>query len=81
MLTIYGTMLCKDCVACRKAYDQAGIAYEYLDFAEDIAHLKAFLKIRDSEAVFQPVKEAGSIGVPCILKPDGTVTLDWEQFL
>ncbi len=34
MLKIYGSMLCKDCVACRKDLDNAGVAYEFLDFAE-----------------------------------------------
>ena len=81
MLTIYGTMLCKDCVACRQAFDRAGVAYAYHDFAEDIAHLKTFLAIRDKESIFESVKDSGSIGVPCVVTPEGEITLDWERFL
>lgn len=81
MLKIYGSMQCPDCVACRKDLDAVGVAYEYLDFADDLLNLKAFLAIRDKEAVFAPVKEKGSIGIPCILREDGSVTLDWTEYV
>lgn len=81
MLIIYGSMLCKDCVACRKDLDMAGIAYEYRDFADSLANLKAFLALRDSDPQFGPIKEAGGIGIPCIVKGDGEVTLAWDAFL
>ena len=81
MLKIYGSMQCPDCVQCRKDLDQASVAYEYLDFADSLLHLKEFLRYRDSEPVFEAVKAAGSIGIPCILREDGTVTLDWTEFM
>lgn len=81
MLKIYGSMLCPDCVQCRQELDQAGVAYEYLDFADDLANIKAFLTIRDSEKIFDDVRKNGSIGIPCIVKEDGSVTLDWKAFL
>lgn len=80
MLTIYGSMLCKDCVACRNDLDAAGVTYEYKDFADDLLNLKEFLNLRES-SLFDSVKAQGSIGIPCIVKPDGTVTLGWEEFL
>ena len=45
MLKIYGSMQCPDCVACRNDLDRAGVEYEYLDFADDLRNLKAFLAI------------------------------------
>ena len=81
MLKIYGSMQCPDCVACRNDLDQAGVEYEYLDFADDLRNLKAFLAIRDKEAVFAEVKENDSIGIPCILREDGSVTLDWSEYV
>lgn len=77
MLKIYGSMLCPDCVQIRKDLDEAGIAYEYKDFGEDLVNLKEFLALRDSHAVFVEVKEAGRIGIPCVVKEDGTVSLEW----
>ena len=81
MIKIYGSMLCPDCVKCREDLDGAGVAYEYLDFADDLRNLKAFLAIRDKEALFDQAREKGSIGIPCILREDGSVTLDWAEFL
>lgn len=79
MLTIYGSMLCKDCVDCRNALDAAGIGYTFKDFADDLLNLKEFLKLRE-DSLFDPVREQGSIGIPCIVKPDGTLTLSWDEF-
>lgn len=81
MIKIYGSMLCKDCVQCREDMDKAGIAYEYMDFADDLVHLKEFIAIRESSPLFDAVRENGGIGIPCIVKEDGTVTLDWESFM
>lgn len=80
MLKIYGSMMCPDCVACRKDLDQAGVEYEYLDFSESLLNLKEFLKLRELP-IFEEVKENGSIGIPCILREDGTVTLDWSEYV
>ena len=80
MIKIYGSMLCPDCVACRKDMDEAGTAYEYLDFSEDLKNLKEFLKLRDENPIFDGHREEGKIGIPCILREDGTITLDWEEY-
>ena len=81
MLIIYGSMLCPDCVTCREALDKVGIRYDYRDFADSLVNLKEFLKLRDEDPIFLPVKEKGSIGIPCIVREDGSLTLDWEEFL
>lgn len=81
MIKIYGSMLCPDCVQCRKDLDGAGVAYDYLDFSESLKNLKEFLALRDKVEIFREVKEAGKIGIPCILREDGTATLDWAEFM
>lgn len=75
MLKLYGTPLCTDCVEAVKKLDEKGISYEYHDITGSTAELKAFLAIRDGQALFAPVKEAGGIGIPCFIQEDGTVTL------
>ena len=81
MIRIYGSMLCPDCVQCVQELDAAGVEYEYLDFSKDLRSLKEFLKLRDAEPVFEQVRANGSIGIPCILREDGSATLDWEEFM
>ncbi len=77
-MTIYGSMLCPDCVRCREALDKAGIEYTFLDFGEDLRNLKAFLRIRDGNPLFDIPRREGKIGIPCIVAEDGSVRLDWE---
>ena len=81
MLKIYGSMMCPDCVECRRDLDEAGVAYEYLDFADDLRNLKAFLALRDKEPAFETIRAEGKIGIPCILREDGAVTLDWAEYV
>lgn len=81
MLTIYGSMLCPDCVKCREDLDRAQVEYQYLDFFDQLKNLKEFLAIRDKSDLFDEVKAKGSIGIPCILREDGTITLSWEEYL
>ena len=81
MLKIYGSRLCPDCVKCVEDLTQAGVEFEYHDFGEDLRALKTFLSIRDGIALFDEVRTAGKIGIPCIVKEDETVTLSWEEFL
>lgn len=80
MLKIYGSMLCPDCVACTQELDKAGVEYEYLDFGESLLHLKEFLKLRELPD-FDEARKNGSIGIPCILREDGSVTLDWSEYV
>ena len=81
MLKIYGSMMCPDCVRCREELDRSGVAYEYLDFADSLANLKVFLALRDGNACFDQVREDGKIGIPCIVREDGSVTLSWDEYL
>ena len=80
MLKIYGSMLCPDCVQIRKELDEAKMEYEYLDFSESLVHLKEFLQLRELP-IFDEVKAHGGIGIPCIVREDGSITLDWSEYV
>lgn len=77
-MIIYGSVLCPDCVECCKDLDAAGIAYEYRQITEDLRYLKEFLKLRDENACFAQIKQEGKIGIPCILRNDGSISFDWK---
>ena len=80
MLKIYGSPLCPDCVKCKEELEAAGVEFLYLDITANLLFLKQFLKLRESSA-FDIIREKGQIGIPCILREDGTVTFDWEDLL
>ena len=81
MLKVYGSMLCPDCVNCCKAFEEANLEYTFLDFGENLVNLKEFLKLRDGSTVFDEIRAAGKIGIPCVMRPDGSFTLDWQTFI
>ena len=43
--------------------------------------LKEFIQLRDSSSIFQKAKDNGSLGIPTIIKEDGSITLDWESII
>ena len=73
--------ICPDTMECCEALTKAGVEYEFLDFAEKTANLKVFLKLHDSSPLFDAVRQAGNIGIPCIQREDGSLTLTWEEWL
>lgn len=81
MFRIYGSQMCPDCTACKLNFDTYGIGYEFIDINEKLSNLKEFLSYRDKDPVFDPCKENGSIGLPALVREDGSVFLDWEGYL
>lgn len=81
MLKIYGSMLCKDCVECVDDLKKENVEFEFLDFADSLLNLKDFMKLRDGSSVFDEIRSAGKIGIPCVVRPDGSFTLDWQEFI
>ena len=81
MLKIYGSMLCPDCIDCCRELKEANVEFEYCDFSDSLMNLKEFLKIRDENKVFCEIRGSGKIGIPCLVRQDGSVTLDWKEFL
>ena len=81
MLKIYGSELCPDCVNCKRDLDAAGVEYLYLNISENLLFLKKFLKLRDTNELFDSVRDKGQIGIPCIVREDGTSTFEWDEFV
>lgn len=72
----YGSHICKDCVAAADAIARANLDIKYIDITENTANLKEFLALRDSSPEFQGIREKGSIGIPCFVFDDGTISFE-----
>lgn len=48
MLKVYGTELCRDCVACKYNFDHYGLVYQYIDITKNIRDLKKFFCFRET---------------------------------
>ena len=81
MITFYGSPHCPHCRDCKAQFDANGIEYEYIDITGSMKTLKQFLKLRDKLPVFEDIKAEGRVGIPCLVKEDGTIVFDWRSLL
>lgn len=79
MITIYGMPSCPDCQYVLKQVEGREADYHFIDIGAQVENLKPFMRLRDTSAVFDPVKAGGWLGIPCFVKEDGTVTLKPEE--
>lgn len=80
-MKVYGSEICGDCREFKALMAQRCFTVDYVDITESVANLRAFLQLRDQEAVFAEVKARGGIGIPAFVKDDGEVTLDLNTAL
>ncbi len=80
-IIVYGTMICPDTVDALELFKKNSIEVDYRDFGDKISYLKEFLAIRDSSTLFDGARQSKSIGVPCMIFEDGSITLDPEDVL
>ena len=78
MIKIYGMETCPDCTYVEEQV-KGNANYEVVDIGSHVRNLKEFLRLRDSDPAFDAVKRAGTVGIPCFVLDDGTVTLKPEK--
>lgn len=50
--------------------------FEVINIGEHIRNLSAFMRLRDTEPIFDHLKAIGDVGVPAFVLEDGTVSVD-----
>lgn len=80
MTKIYVMESCPDCSEAKKLF-AGNPDYELIDIGRQARSLKEFLALRDNHPAFAKVRERGTIGIPCFVKEDGTVTISLKHFL
>ena len=81
-LQLYGSHLCKDTIYAITVLTGRGVDSDFVDISGGTPNLKAFLRIRDGHPeLFDTVRAADEVGIPCFVLPDGGVTLKLEDVL
>lgn len=80
MTKIYVMESCPDCSEAKKLF-AGNPDYELIDIGRQARSLKEFLALRDNHPAFAKVRERGTIGIPCFVKEDGSVTISLKHFL
>lgn len=73
MIKVFVMQTCPDCVAVKEQVKNDP-RFELVDIGEHVRNLKQFLLLRDNNPAFDSIKSHGSIGIPCFVLEDGTVT-------
>lgn len=80
-MKVYGSEICIDCRNYKAIQENRGFAAEYIDITENTTNLKEFLKIRDQDSIFEPVRRRNGIGIPLFVREDGVKTFDIDEAL
>ncbi len=78
MIKVYGMKTCIDCAYIKEQL-AGNTAFEVIDIGENVKDLKAFMCLRDVNPAFSEAWEKGYVGIPCFVRPDGSVTLSPED--
>ena len=80
-VTVIGSHLCPDTLYALNRLVEAKADIDFKNLSASLSDLKAFLALRESSPVFDGPKARGSLGIPCFVLEDGTVTLELEKVL
>ena len=76
MIRIYAMPTCPYCDYIYEQIAGREDEFEYIDIGKHIRYLSAFMRLRDTNPVFDRMKEIGDVGVPAFVFEDGRVSLD-----
>ncbi|HIW42370.1 MAG TPA: hypothetical protein H9743_09610 [Candidatus Mediterraneibacter vanvlietii] len=80
-MKVYGSQICVDCRNYKAVQKKRGFKAEFIEITENTENLKEFLQIRDTNPIFEPVKEHSGIGIPFFVNEDGRKTFDINEAL
>jgi len=80
-MKVYGSDICIECRNYKKIQAARGFDAEFISITENTANMKEFLRMRDSDSVFDEIRAHGGIGIPLFVQEDGTKTFDVDEAL
>lgn len=76
MIKIYGMPTCPYCDYVHEQVIGREDEFEYINIGENIRNMSAFMRLRDTNSVFDEMKAIGDVGIPAFVLEDGTVTIE-----
>lgn len=85
MIKVYGTPICKDCLAMKIIFGKLNVEYQFINITGKSLDLLEFIRMRDEDIAFEECRKNGAIGIPCFVKDDMKTfdineALSWEGF-
>ena len=76
MIKIYGMPTCPYCDYVHEQIKGREDEFQYINIGENIRNMSAFIKLRDTNPVFDRLKAMGDVGIPAFVFEDGSVSVD-----
>ena len=78
MIKVFVMQTCPDCASIKREA-QGDPRFQIIDIGEHVRNLKQFLALRDNSPAFDSVRQRGSVGIPCFVLEDGSITFSQEE--
>ncbi len=76
MIKIYGMPTCPYCEYVHEQVVGREKEFKFINIGENIRNMSAFMRLRDTNPVFDHLKEIGDVGIPAFVFEDGRVSTD-----
>lgn len=80
-VTIIGSHLCPDTLAALNKLSAVGADIDFKDILSCHADLKEYLKLRDSNALYEEIRGTERLGIPCFILANNELTMDINKAL
>lgn len=80
-VTIIGSHLCPDTLAALNKLSAVGAEIDYKDILSCHADLKEYLKLRDTNALYEEIRGTERLGIPCFILENNELTMDINKAL
>ncbi|CEH32862.1 glutaredoxin [Romboutsia lituseburensis] len=80
-ITVVGSHLCPDTLYALCQLRDRDIEVDFKDLSASLPDLKEYLALRQGLDIYENVRAAGGIGIPCFILENGTKTLDLNEVL
>lgn len=79
-IIVIGSHLCPDTIYALCKLKENKVDFDFKDISSSFPSLKEYLNIRETNPIYEEVKNKGGLGIPCFLK-DEKVTLNLDDIL
>ncbi len=80
-LIVIGSHLCQHTWYALMKLKENQVTVDFRNISTDFAALKEFMRMREQEELFTPVKEQNKLGIPFFILEDGTKTVDLQKVI
>lgn len=78
---MYGSHLCPDTLYALNKLKDGNVDVDFRNISAALGNLKEFIKIRETDAMYDEVKKNNGLGIPLMIKENGEKTFDYQDIL